>query len=129
MLRTLIIAASLLFAGVCLGGDPAPELIRYEWAVETSPVLTSLPVTAPSQIEARQCARCKALSLEVTADTRFFLAHEHARREVALADLKKYSGNDTLPMGVYYRPDTLQVTRIIVFVANAADLAADRTQR
>ena len=128
MLRTLIIAASLLFAGVCLGGDPAPELVRYEWAVETSPAWTSLPVTAPSQIEARGCASCKALSLDVTAETRFFLRHEHARKEVALADLKKYS-NDDLPMGVYYRPETKQVTRIVIVVANAADLAADRTQR
>jgi hypothetical protein len=127
MLRTLIIAASLLVAGVSLG-DPAPELVRYEWAVETSPAWTGLPVTAPSQIEARGCASCKALSLDVTADTRFFLRHEHARLEVALADLKKYAGND-LPMGVYYRPDTMQVTRIIIFVANAADLAADRKQR
>jgi len=54
MLRRLLIASSLLFVGVCLGGEPAPELVRYEWAVETSPALTSLPVTAPSQIEARQ---------------------------------------------------------------------------
>lgn len=127
MLRRSFIALSLLFAAACLA-EPAPELVTYEWAVETSPLFTSLPTKVPSHIDARPCASCKALSLEVTEDTRFFLASGHVRQEVPLAELKKLSRNE-LTMGVFYRPETLQVTRIVIFGVKAADLTRDGAQR
>lgn len=130
MLRKSFIALSLMLATVCRAA-PAPDLVTYEWAVETSPAVTALPTKAPSQINARGCASCKSLPLTVTADTRYFLTSGIARAEVTLTDLKKYS-NGNLSMGVFYRPETSQVTRIVIFgvkPADLANLARDKTKR
>lgn len=121
MLRTLLVSSCMLLG---LGGlANAADMVVREWAVETSIDVTPLPATVPTRIDARQCSSCDALTLDVTAQTRFFLASGARMEEVSLTMLKKASSTDR-PVGIFYSPRSKEVTRIVIFRVPAELLSA-----
>lgn len=100
---------ALVFACVLAAPRAHAILQVVEQAYETTSADLSLPDSIGRSVTLPGCAKTCPSSVQLTAETRFFLAG----REVRLADLRAHLARGRVDLTVFYDPKTLVVTRIL----------------
>ena len=115
MLRTIQIA--LITILLAYSGASLATLDIVEGAAEATAANTKLPRHTAGQVIVRQCNGCEPSIWRVNADTQYYVGMD--TQPVALADLLAAadSGQQEI-VYVFYKPDTNEVTRIVLGLKN-----------
>lgn len=117
--KTLLLAIVLTGATAPAWGQATMESL--EDAFEASTLNVRLPDSVPSKWTFRPCATCAQVTVDVDANSAFFIGRE----QVSLAVLHKYAARDTSRIDIFAEPKSKRLTRVIL----RAELdAADRAR-
>lgn len=86
-----------------------------EQAIETSSAEIRLPDQTPATLFARSCPKCEQRSLQVSAQTKFFLG----RIAVSQNEFNVAAQQSTRTLGIFFDSNTEEVTRLVAFGAKA----------
>ena len=106
---------ALLVMGALLSLPVLSAIIELEDAWELDASRLQLPASAPAGFQVWPCPTCEVTRAQLTADTRFYLSP--GTSEVSLGEMRVALDQATWSTGlvyVFYRPSTLEVTRIVL---------------
>lgn len=90
---------------------------QIEQAFELSPAQIQLPARPDAQLTVRPCADCRVVALRVTAATQWYSSLSERQPAGQPAVLEIYhtaSSNPQTLVHVFYEPQTLRVTRVVL---------------
>lgn len=117
--KTLTLAIVLMGAALPAWGQATLESL--ELGIETSTLLVRVPDALPTRWTFVACEKCPAMTVDVDANSAFFVGHE----QVSLAVLRKYAARGSNEIDLYVDRKTLRLNRAIL--RTELD-AADRTR-
>lgn len=96
---------------------------QIEQAFELSPAQIELPARPDAQLTIRPCDGCRIVALRVTAATRWYtsLAERQPAGQATLLEIFRTASNDPQTLvHVFYEPQTLRVSRVVLDIPRGA---------
>jgi len=106
----LLLSAGLLANAYAAEDSDPPRTYSTERPIETTTVGLPLPRVAPGSMTISPCEVCAPVTLEITANSRFFIG----RKPVNFADLRAFAVSSNANAAVFYDTKTNAVTRVVV---------------
>jgi hypothetical protein len=126
MLTRKLLAMTLL---ICAAGAVSAAMRAVEQGLELAATDVTLPVTSDATLNVRRCRECPLLALRVSADTAWVLAGP-ARVAVPRDEFRRIArGNAEALIYVFYSPDSLRVTRMVLDAPDTATVGRGAAPR
>jgi hypothetical protein len=109
MSRIALFLATLL-AGMVPAAEGQQLYQSVDDCIETSTDSVTLPVTVPYTMSVQSCTTCKAMQLQVDADTRFFVGEQ----SVTLAQLRTHAAGGVRQLNICRAVGSDRLTRLVM---------------